>query len=51
LVLREIDRNTKVLEYFDCGFCHVVEERVTEAGAHEKHALVEGAGAGSGHGK
>jgi hypothetical protein len=51
LVFREIDGDAKVLEYFDCSFCHVVEEGITEAGAHEKHALVEGAGAGSGHGK
>jgi hypothetical protein len=51
LVFREIDGDAKVLEHLDSGFRHVVEERVTEAGAHEKHALVEGAGAGSGHGK
>jgi hypothetical protein len=51
LIFWKIDGDAKVFENLDSGFRHIVEERVTKAGAHEKHALVEGAGAGCGHGK
>ena len=51
LVVGKIDRDAEVLKDLDRGFCDIIEKGVAKAGAHEKYALIEGAGAGGGHEK